>query len=203
MLDEHPSISGVKTPHQDTSKGVFEGETPGCFYIAEGDLGLGLFARILVKEGDVILKFSGPRIGFAEAVAKGDRQCYPLQISRQHYIDLEAPGCFSNHSCSPNAGIRNDSELIAIKDIYPGQEIRYDYSTTMDEDFYTMPCRCGVSNCRGEVTDFKFLPETIRANYLKNGIVMEFIAAQYRGDLNSFLSRPPFRCTEAPAVLEL
>lgn len=153
----------------------------GCgenVYLAVGNLGIGLFARIPIFSGAVILELRGPLIGFDAAVAKGDWQCYPLQVGPGTYIDLEEPGCFANHSCRPNAGARG-TLLIAIRDIAAGDEIRYDYSTTMDEDYWTMPCRCGDPGCRGVVTDFKDLPGALRNYYLSIGVVQPFIATQF------------------------
>lgn len=149
------------------------------FYISRGELGIGLFASRRIDPNEVILRFAGPQIGFQEAVAKGERQCYPLQIAAGSYIDLVSPGCFANHSCEPNAGI-SDLNLISLVNIDRGQEIRYDYSTTMDEDFWEMECLCQTPTCRGRVTDFKHLPSHTRERYLERNIVMPFIAGQYK-----------------------
>ena len=146
--------------------------------IGEGDLGTGVFARRKINKGEPILEFTGPIISFAEAVLKGEKECYPLQIGKDRYIDLMAPGCYANHSCQPNAGIVNDTILVAIRDILPGEEVRYDYSTTMDEDHFTMVCRCGSSQCRGVVTDFKKIPLLRQREYLGMKVVMSFIADQ-------------------------
>jgi uncharacterized protein len=153
----------------------------GKLYCATGNLGLSLFAGERILSGDVILVFKGRVIGFAEAVAKGDRECWPLQVDHGKYIDLESPGCLANHSCEPNAGIRDGGtttciNLVALRDIPWGEEIRYDYSTTMDEESFTMPCRCGSIHCRGVVEDFKCLPREIQEHYLQSGLVMDFIA---------------------------
>jgi uncharacterized protein len=148
-------------------------------YVADGNLGKGLFAAKKIKKGRVICVFQGEIIDFHAAVAKGEKQCYPLQIDANRYVDLVDPGCFANHSCEPNAAVRNDFELVALFDIPEHAEIRYDYSTTMDEDFFTMPCRCGSPICRGVVTDFKFLPSELQRQYLKHGLVMSFIARKF------------------------
>ena len=156
------------------------GDGPAAkIYLSQGNLGTGLFAGRDISKGEEILRFTGPLISFAEAVSKGDKECYPLQIDRNSYIDLEPLGCFVNHSCEPNAGIVNDESLVAIRDIRLGEEIRYDYSTTMDEEHFTMGCRCGSKHCRGTVTDFKELPNPVREKYLQMRVVMAFIAKQY------------------------
>jgi len=104
----------------------------------------------------------------------------PLQIDNDVYIDTLPVGVFVNHSCGPNAGIRQDKDLVALRQILQGEEIRFDYSTTMQEMSFTMECRCGDRNCRHIVNDFSTLPETQQQVYLQAGIVMSFIAKQYR-----------------------
>jgi hypothetical protein len=45
-----------------------------------------------------------------------------------------------------------------------------------------MPCRCGNNGrCRGTVDDFDKLPALIQEFYLKEGIVMSFIAKNRPG----------------------
>lgn len=153
-------------------------------YLGEGDLGKGVFAKRLLRKGEIILKFKGPIIGFEDAVAKGEKECWPLQVEKTEYIDLEEPGCFANHSCNPNSGIVANRILVAIKNIEMGTEIRYDYSTTVDEDYWRMECRCKSNNCRNIISDFKYLDENLRAYYLSLGIVQSFISSQYKPPSN-------------------
>jgi hypothetical protein len=153
----------------------------GLLYIAYGDLGLGAFAKTLILRGTTIHSFSGPRISFRDVLAKGDRQCWPLQIapadSGLAYVDLDndSPGCFVNHSCDPNAAIIDDSNLVAIRDIYPDMEVRYDYSTTMLERSFEMECRCGSRRCRKVVRDFDTLPIPTQRYYIREGFLCSFI----------------------------
>lgn len=88
-------------------------------------------------------------------------ECMPLQYNNDKYIDTEAPGKFVNHSCEPNAGIKDDFNLIALEDIKLHEEIRFDYLTTMDEDSYEMECKCNMPTCRKVVPDFKYLSRTL------------------------------------------
>lgn len=154
--------------------------TSDLSYLGEGDLGRGFFAKRLIKPGELILAFSGPIIGFQEAVDKGERECWPLQIGKDQYLDLEEPGCYVNHSCNPNSGIRHNQFLIAIREIQKDAEIRYDYSTTVDEDHWKMDCRCNNPNCRHIISDFKYLNPMLRAHCLSLGIVQKFISDQYQ-----------------------
>ncbi len=142
------------------------------------DLGQGVFASKNINKDEVILIFSGKFINLEEALAKGELSGNPMQIDTQTYMDLEPPGVLVNHSCDPNAGITSGNILIALRDIHKHEQIYYDYSTTMSENGWTLKCRCGVSNCRGTIKDFHYLPADIKAKYLELGIVQNFIVRQ-------------------------
>lgn len=144
-------------------------------YISFCDLGFGGFAKRDFKAGEEICIFEGEIITFKDTITHPEGECMSLQIDHDKYINTKAPGCYFNHSCEPNAGIINDVILIALEDIPVHSEIRFDYSTTMDEDHFTMPCLCGRPTCRKKVTDFKYLPANLQKSYLDKGIVMNFI----------------------------
>ena len=149
-------------------------------FVAQCDLGRGLFAEQDFAPGGEILRFRGPAISLADALAKGDEQSNPLQIGDTLYLDIEPPAVFANHSCEPNAGIVDDHVLVALRPILRGEQIQYDYSTTMWEGIWTMPCRCGSSRCRGVVRDFPELPAEVRAEYLELRVVQDFIVRRLR-----------------------
>lgn len=145
------------------------------FRIRPCDVGLGVFAARDIAAGEVILGIRGPTIDFSETKRRGPRECMAIQVGHDRYIDTQAPGVFVNHSCEPNAGIRNDDALVALRDIATGEEIRFDYSTTMEEQSFTMDCLCGAAQCRRVIRDFSTLPQHIQERYLDLGIVMSFI----------------------------
>ncbi len=99
---------------------------------------------------------------------------------------------YINHSCEPNAGIRRqarseggwDSELIAIHTIRTGDEIVIDYSTTQLEKWSMDECRCGASLCRHTVTDFAQLDRNLQENYIKLGIVPDWMIEVVRPELS-------------------
>ena len=150
-------------------------------YVAECKLGRGVFARRTIRKGDNILAFEGPLIDFAETRRRGPRECMAIQVGPNQHIDTLPPGVFANHSCAPNAGIQHDRQLIALRDIQTGEEVCYDYSTTMDEKSFTMHCLCGAPGCRQVVTDFSELPAAVQEFYISQGLVMSFIVRRLRG----------------------
>lgn len=149
-------------------------------YVAECALGRGVFAGRDFQEGELLFSFTGPAISLAQAIDKGEAEGNVLQIGSRTYIDLEAPGVFANHSCEPNAGIRNLVFGCALRPISRGEEILYDYSTTMSERRWSMRCRCGTPSCRGVIGDFHDIPSALQDRYLSMRIVQPFIVAELK-----------------------
>ncbi|MFN0054918.1 MAG: SET domain-containing protein [Planctomycetales bacterium] len=143
-------------------------------HVAPCDVGRGLFADEPIAAGRFILEFTGPELTLKQVRAKGALAANALQIGIDRYLDLEEPGRLLNHSCEPNAGVRNGTRLVALRDIQPGEEIRFDYSTTVS-DGWTMPCRCGAPHCRGLVVAYQLLAAPLRQRYAILGIVQPFI----------------------------
>ena len=144
-------------------------------YITECPVGRGLFSGEPIAGGTEILRLTGPILTLNEVRATGPSQAAnALQIGIDRYVDLDEPGRFINHSCVPNAALIHDTTLVAIREIATGEEIRFDYSTTIS-DGWTMPCRCGAADCRGLVAAFQLLPEPLRRRYALLGQVQRFI----------------------------
>jgi hypothetical protein len=54
-----------------------------------------------------------------------------------------------NHSCEPNVGFATgEPALYALRDIAIGEQLAWDYSTSIAEHGWTLTCLCGAANCR-------------------------------------------------------
>lgn len=148
-------------------------------YVAPCHVGRGLFAARAFAPDEHILSFHGSRVSADDPINQSDQQGNLIQIGPREYLLPDPPGVFANHSCHPNAGLFQDTTLIAIRAISKDEEICFDYSTCMDEDNWTMPCACGLPECRHLITDFKTLSPTLQAWYLERDLVQSFIAEQY------------------------
>ena len=149
-------------------------------YVGETNVGRGVFAARHFMPGELILTFSGPRIDHTSPLHYTEHANNLLQTGKYTYIYPEAPGLYVNHACNPNAGIVPHRRLIALEPIAPNDEIRFDYSTTMDDGIWTLNCLCGHPDCRHVITDFKTLDPNIQSAYLLRGIVPGFIARHFR-----------------------
>lgn len=68
-----------------------------------------------------------------------------------------------NHSCDPNAGfVSGAPALYALRDIAAGEQIGWDYSTSIAEAGWTLECLCGAANCRGIIRSWPELAEEVR-----------------------------------------
>ena len=148
--------------------------------VRESAYGRGVFAGEAITAGALIARFSGPFLRYAQTNAS----TYALQIGPDLYIGGSGGvDDLFNHSCDPNAGVmiqETSAELRAIRDIAPGEEIAFDYSTTLDEEDFTMQCRCGSPSCRGIIGDGRDLPEAVWRRYLELGILPGYVKESRR-----------------------
>lgn len=133
-------------------------------------LGDGVFTNDFIKKDETLAIFGGHIISFKdEAQLPEDYRDTGIQISDSLVLssltDKEDVDNL-NHSCDPNAGIRGQIFLVAMRDINPGEQITFDYAmclSYLEENcpyFYNMKCLCGAKNCRKQITadDWK-IPE--------------------------------------------
>lgn len=147
--------------------------------------GAGVIAARSFQPGEMVLTFHGPILHRSQLPK-------PYYSVPDHYVQIgpdtylgPSGGAddFVNHSCDPNSGLRihgTIATLIAIRAIAEGEEVTWDYSTTMSEDEWEIPCTCGASNCRKHIRDYKHLPKTIRRQYERLGIVPPYAAASVK-----------------------
>ena len=96
---------------------------------------------------------------------------------RKHkYVLPQSPWKHINHSCNPNAGIKNNRDIVAIKKIRKGEEIVLDYAMN-NINGWEMKCRCGSRNCRKTVSAFKELDNKTKRKYLD--YVIDCIREEY------------------------
>jgi uncharacterized protein len=120
-----------------------------------GGRGQGVFARRLIRTDEVIVAFGGTV--YSEAMLMGlapNQARYNLQIDEELFMvsDRPGPADLVNHSCDPNAGLRGQVVLVAMRPIPKGEEITYDYAMSDGSSYDEFECCCGARGCRGRVT---------------------------------------------------
>jgi hypothetical protein len=72
---------------------------------------------------------------------------------------------FINHSCAPNAGFRGQIELVAMREIEPGEIIGFDYAICTSEPEFKMECFCQAEGCRRFITGEDWKINELQENY--------------------------------------
>ncbi len=145
----------------------------------------GIFATTFIGKGTIVTDFSADAVLTPQQVTD---DMYVLQVDEALYLggarvgdeDIH-PDNFINHSCDPNLGFYHGSlQLCALRDIYPDEELTWDYSTSMDEVGWQIVCRCGAANCRGQIGAFRSLDPSQQRKLLP--ISLAYIQKKYTAD---------------------
>jgi SET domain-containing protein len=112
--------------------------------------GRGVFTRERITQGQKILTFQG-RVLATEALSD---DLLAMEIGPELWLCSDGSlldDCV-NHFCEPNAGfLHGEPVLYALRDIESGEEIAWDYSTSISEPGWSMACQCGSTRCRGVI----------------------------------------------------
>lgn len=146
--------------------------------IKKNKYGYGVYAQKPFKKSETIWTMQGEKMGMKDFKID-DYKMFGnvLQIGPQKYMRLDRLSTSFNHSCSPNMGFIKNRTLVAIRDIDKGEELTYDYSTTIDESFI---CDCRSKSCRKVVSDFFSLPKSLAFKYYRNHMLPDFIENKYK-----------------------
>jgi len=140
--------------------------------------GCGVFTNYIISKGELVSLWGGRIVRKEELNPSMPRFTQrALQVDDGFYLltaeEKEPNDCF-NHSCDPNLGFFGQIGLVALRDIQPGEELRFDYAMSDGEPYDEFECTCGSSICRRKITgaDWK-LPE-LRNKY--KGFFSPYIA---------------------------
>jgi uncharacterized protein len=142
--------------------------------------GIGVYAEQDIEKGRMIKIFDGKIVSREECLKMIEEEKTnmddPFQIETDSFIILDYLSHAFNHSCSPNAGMKNDRDLFALKNIKKGEEITYDYSTTVGpHEDWEMKCKCGSNKCRKKIGNITSLSKNTLQYYKKNGALQRYI----------------------------
>ncbi|XP_072886066.1 histone-lysine N-methyltransferase 2A isoform X1 [Hemitrygon akajei] len=126
--------------------------------------GRGLFCKRNIDAGEMVIEYSGTVI---RSVLTDKREkyydskgigCYMFRIDDYEVVDATMHGNaarFINHSCEPNCYsrvINVDGQkhivIFAVRKIYRGEELTYDYKFPIEDASNKLPCNCGAKKCR-------------------------------------------------------
>ncbi|XP_061598304.1 histone-lysine N-methyltransferase 2B isoform X4 [Cololabis saira] len=126
--------------------------------------GRGLYCKRNIDAGEMVIEYAGTVI---RAVLTDKREkyydskgigCYMFRIDDFDVVDATMQGNaarFINHSCEPNCYSRvinvdgrKHIVIFALRKIYRGEELTYDYKFPIEDDDNKLHCNCGARRCR-------------------------------------------------------
>lgn len=113
------------------------------FEIRKTETGNGLFATERISQGKVIM--------FLPKESQPLPDMYSIEVMPGIHINCaDSPAGSLNHSCDPNAFVR-DCRIVAWACIAPGDQITIDYKKTEQKLDAPFDCKCGAAKCRGRI----------------------------------------------------
>ncbi|XP_027001607.2 uncharacterized protein kmt2bb isoform X1 [Tachysurus fulvidraco] len=126
--------------------------------------GRGLFCKRNIEAGEMVIEYSGIVI---RSVLTDKREkyydgkgigCYMFRIDDFDVVDATMHGNaarFINHSCEPNCysrviNVEGQKHIVifALRKIYRGEELTYDYKFPIEDASNKLSCNCGAKRCR-------------------------------------------------------
>lgn len=126
--------------------------------------GRGLFCKRNIEAGEMVIEYAGTVI---RSVLTDKREkyydgkgigCYMFRIDDFDVVDATMQGNaarFINHSCEPNCYSRvinvdgrKHIVIFALRKIYRGEELTYDYKFPIEDESNKLHCNCGARRCR-------------------------------------------------------
>jgi hypothetical protein len=124
--------------------------------------GRGLFFTHHLAAGTTVVRLGGRLVTSEEldrlvGEAEGDPTApyvdtITVHEDRHLVLPPGTPVHFGNHSCDPTLWLVGPLELATRRSVAAGEEATIDYGTISGAAGFTMPCRCGATVCRGQVT---------------------------------------------------
>lgn len=153
-------------------------DNPKAFVRRTKKYGKAVFAKEPIRKGEVIAVFDGKIYDDDFDDWTDDLLNHTIQVGPSCWRDSKGFARFMNHSCDPNCGIKGRYKVVAMRAIYPGEELTWDYEMTEKSDWWKLKCKCGSEICRKKIGHYKNMPKKIRAKY--KGYISTWITNQQK-----------------------
>jgi SET domain-containing protein len=136
--------------------------------------GRGVFAKKLIKKDELIAEWDGKIYDDSHEDWDDDLFNHAIQFAPLKWRDSKGIARILNHSCEANCGIKNLFQIVAMRDIVPGEELTWDYEMTENNKFgWQMECQCGTPSCRKLIGRYDNMPQATRDRY--KGYISEWL----------------------------
>ena len=146
-----------------------------------GKLGLAVFATEDIPAGTRIAVFTGEKYQSDTALGLPKiMRDHAIQVDHDQYVfGYKGLAHCLCHSCEPNCGIRELTEIFTVRDIARGEQLTWDYRCSENSNWVLEACLCGSERCTGIVAGFDSLPADIKAEYLGKSMISEWIVSSF------------------------
>lgn len=129
----------------------------------------GLFARAFIGKGELVVCWGGDIVTGAQfALLTAREREHSSQVEDDLYqvpYRGQEDGDYMNHSCDPNTGMSSSISLVALRDIWPNEEVCFDYAMCDSTPYDEFDCGCGTPHCRGRITGNDWKRPELQARY--------------------------------------
>lgn len=128
-----------------------------------------VLAKEFIPAGELLVMWGGAIVPGAIFFQLSPRkQMHAVQVEEDLYqvpYGHPEPGDYINHCCNPNAGLTSPITLVAMRDIYPDEEVCFDYAMSDATPYDEFECACGAKNCRGQITGNDWMLPELQERY--------------------------------------
>ncbi|MFZ5866002.1 MAG: SET domain-containing protein-lysine N-methyltransferase [Thermodesulfobacteriota bacterium] len=143
------------------------------YEIVQNTFGFGLVTLRAWRAGDVISRCSAERQ--QPMPSRWSVQCGDEEHAEPVPFELR----YVNHSCSPNVQFDIEAGVVrALRDIQPGEELRFFYPGTEWDLAEEFDCECGAVNCLDRITGASKMSEEVLQRYVLSGIIRRKLATR-------------------------
>jgi hypothetical protein len=132
-----------------------------------------LYSIVSFGKGDIICDFS------AAAILKTPTYL-TVQTGVEEHIHLKPEFLkFINHSCDPSVFFDTQSmQLVALKDIVPGDEFTFFYPSTEWNMAQPFDCLCGSDKCLKNISGAAYMSPVVLEQYRLTAFIQQQLAAK-------------------------
>src|SRR3989338_2082559 len=125
-----------------------------------------VFAKDRIRKGDILFTVKGPTIRYSKAPHPQIGLRW-LGIAKNVWIipQRQNPWWSMRHSCRPNVGLKNKTQVVAMRGIASNEEITIDDSITEADPNWKFVCHCKSQHCRKVVRSIQYLPKSLFQKY--------------------------------------
>ena len=165
-MEPRPKMKAVRKNHESSESAL---DFSAVHVRDSGVEGRGTYAARDINAGEFVLPLTGALVP-TSVVDAPDYDRMALQIDDGWWLEERGfADDFINHSCDPNLKFSEQgNSFVALRSIKKGEELFFDYATSVYDGGWSVVCQCNSENCRGTIMGYQDLNSDIQIRLLEN-----------------------------------